>query len=195
VIGTLPARPSRVRRSRWRKAGGVLVALAVLAMVAAAYVASATPARLASSSPAAGAVIPTAPASVSLTFTDRLNPAGSHVSVGTGAGAAKNRGSALVDGRTVTQPVDIRDDGKYLVAYHVQLSNGREVTGVVEFSVDGGAAGRGVPARGAGPADSGGSAPTGGHHAGLDPWTLGAGAAVALVVAIVLVATRRRRGG
>jgi methionine-rich copper-binding protein CopC len=95
-------------------------------------------ATLVSESPDDGGRVGTAPAAVTLTFSGPVDRSLSHLSV-TAAGspaASVADGSFSVDGDQLRQPVAIKADGGYQVAYHAVLTNGQEVSGAVGFGVN-----------------------------------------------------------
>ena len=177
----------------------MLVTLLALSVVVMGYLVSAAPVRLASSAPAVGELLAAPPEAVSLTFTGRIDPGDTHVSVATAGGARVTVGASRVDDRTVTQPVAIGDGGAYLVAYHAAFGGGQEVSGILRFRV----AGAGAAAASPGPNSTTRTEPgepreaaDGGHpHGRVDPLTIAVISVDVLVVltALVLMRMRRRR--
>ena len=86
--------------------------------------------------PAAGAALGTAPADVTLTFNDAVDPDQSHVVVDDSAGTNVAAGEyQLLDPRVVRLPVHITTSGDFTVAYHITLTDGTTVTALYRFSV------------------------------------------------------------
>jgi copper resistance protein C len=147
------------------------------------------PPRLTGSSPADGAEVAAPPVAVSLTFSGRVDPGAVHVRVSRANGVAAASGTPTLDGRRVVVPVTVVDRGGYLIGYHVVLASGREVAGVVRFTVAaaGAAAAAPEPAR---PVHD-----PGGHAHGVDALSLvllsvNAGLIAALVWAMCRPRTR-----
>jgi methionine-rich copper-binding protein CopC len=97
-------------------------------------------ADLSGSSPADGAILDRPPSTVDMTFAGRPDPSLSHVSVRSVGGENVAAGEPVADRDTLRQPVRITANGEYSAAYHVVLADGRNVSGVVRFTV-----GTGVP--------------------------------------------------
>ena len=176
---------------RW--AGTAAVAAVAVLVVSLMVSLGSTPARLTAAVPGDGTALATGPAQVSLTFSAPLDPDNTHVAVGTGNGARVPAGTARVAGRTVVLPVDITGRGTYLVAYHVVLGDGREVSGVTRFAVETGP----PPADVAAPTlteDWAGAAGTHAHEP-TDPLSvvLLVGNGVLIVVVVALLIRRPRR--
>ncbi|WP_089158388.1 copper resistance CopC family protein [Micromonospora sp. NBS 11-29] len=184
--------------ARWRRVAAVSVALLAVAVVALGVTVARRPARLESLDPADGARLATAPASVTLSFTGRVDPREVHVSV-VGAGGRLPAGAARVDGRTVTLPLPPAGPGGYRLGYHVLLGDGREVSGQAGYRV--GADGGSAADAGSGPdvtAAPDSAAGTGGHdHFGSGPLTVGVLVFVTVLtgfaVAVLLGRPARRR--
>jgi methionine-rich copper-binding protein CopC len=86
--------------------------------------------------PGAGAALATAPAEVTLTFANEVDPGQSHVVVSDSAGtnvAAAEYG--LPEPRLLRLPVHITAPGDYTVAYHITFIDGTSVTALYRFSV------------------------------------------------------------
>jgi len=178
--------PAPARRRHARSAAVALLALSVLILP---LVVRDAPDRLVSAAPADGARLASPPETAELTFSSPLDPARSHMRVGTAGGALVPAGAFTARDRTATLPVTVAGTGEYVVAYHVAFESGREVSGLVRFTV--GAGGTDLPAAGGEPA-------AGGHgHEGSGPGMLlfiGADL-VALLVAGLLLVRRRRPAG
>jgi methionine-rich copper-binding protein CopC len=152
-----------------RLAAAALVAVAVLAAAALAHANAG--ARVASISPGDGAVLAVAPAEVALALSGSPDVARSHVTVRDATGAVVNSGALTRVGYDrLRQPTASAAPGDFTVGYHVTFADGREVTGVVHFSVGTGRAPAGA-----------GEAP---HEHGVDPF----GAALLLLDGVVLLA-------
>lgn len=138
--------------------------------------APAAPAQVISISPANGALLSGAPSSVELVLSGDVDVSLSHVTVRDSAGTTVNTGEvSQIAGEPLRQPVRTDASGDFTIAYHVILTDGREVTGWTNFSVNTGVA----PANPA-------VAPEvddGGHSHGVDP----IGAALLVVNAFVLI--------
>lgn len=106
---------------RYRRAGTLLVAVCTLLLVTALPAAAHN--ELKSSNPKAGATLDTVPQAVTLTFSEKLVPGQTNVSVA-GPDGANVSGELKLDGVTVTVPVGITKPGLYVVAYHVVASDG-----------------------------------------------------------------------
>ncbi|MBE1487532.1 copper resistance CopC family protein [Plantactinospora soyae] len=133
---------------------------AAAGIVLAAPAAASAQGHLVSSDPRDQAVLSVGPRGVRLTFSGVPVAAGSHVSVLDGGGADLATGPLVVrPGRIVWQPIAVEPPGDVVVAYHVELSNGSDASGVLRFSV-----GTGEP-----PAPLRAVIPTGGHTHGPDP--------------------------
>ncbi len=188
MIGTAEA-PVRPRRSRWRRAGAVLVAAVAIAVGALVILVETKPADLTGVSPANGTTVGTAPAQVSVDFTANPTPQQFHVTATAPDGASVAGGPPKVDGSRIVLPVRIARPGSYEVAYHVVTGDGQELSGQSRFTVtrDGpGGTGGNVAAPPPGPLD---------HSAhGADPSSV-----VLLAIDVGLTATlavfmlRRRR--
>lgn len=153
---------------------------------------------LISSTPAEGAVVPSAPASLSFTFDQPVQNFDPVVSLIGPDGKQYATGTPTINGNTVTGTVGAGPAGAYTAAYRVVSSDGHPVTGQVHFSLagdDGGPAPSGAAATG--PAQS--AVPSGGSptvaaallpgsgadkSSGLSGWLW-----IGLIVAAVLIAT------
>jgi hypothetical protein len=89
---------------------------------------------LTGSDPKNGARLAEVPASITLTFLARLDPATTDVTV-TGPGGDAAGGRPGVRGRTVTLRVRDAGGGSYTVAYQVSSGDGHPVKGKITFTV------------------------------------------------------------
>jgi methionine-rich copper-binding protein CopC len=131
-----------VTRLRCTAAAAVLVAIL---LVAAVLVGPADPAwaraTVVASTPADGAALSAAPATVDLAFSVTPEVDSSHAAARTGAGVPVASGPLRRTGpATLRLPVSITAAGDYLIAYHVEFTDGTDLVGVLRFSV-----GTGVP--------------------------------------------------
>jgi methionine-rich copper-binding protein CopC len=96
---------------------------------------------LTSSDPADGSALASAPSEIELTFSATPDTGLSHVSARDSSGAEITSGTLhRANGDGVRQPVSIGAAGNYTLAYHVEFTDGSDVTGFLSFSV-----GTGVP--------------------------------------------------
>jgi len=172
--------------ARNRIAVSALVAvMASLALVAATPSAARAADGLMSAEPADGSAL-SAPGEVRLTFTAAPDPAASHMAVYDSTRSRLNSGPLAVSGRDgLRQPVQAATRGDVVVAYHVTLVNGDELTGQVRFSV-----GTGVtPAQSGGSAANAATAAVAGHRHDVDPVSASALAlgSIVLIGAVVLL--------
>jgi methionine-rich copper-binding protein CopC len=109
------------------------IALAVVALV----IATRSPSlRVVAGDPADGAVLGTAPHEVALGLTGVHDPLALHLAVlRQGSGLPVTTGTAQLRGDRLVVPVSIVDPGRYVVAYHVQLADGQQVSGQMLFSL------------------------------------------------------------
>jgi methionine-rich copper-binding protein CopC len=162
-----------------------------------------------SSVPAANATVPAPPATVVLTFTERLSILPT-VAVKDASGAVVNNGAATLSGSVVTQPVKATGTGRYTVEWRATAQDGDKSSGSFSFTLSGGAPPASVdPASPSAGATSDAPSPTqAAISTGATPitaagdedsgtawwaWALGVVVAVALVAGALLV--RRRRAG
>lgn len=130
----------------------VAIATALLALPALAI----AHAPLTESSPKAGAMLHSAPTSVTLTFGGELDPAGSSFIVSAGGGTKVATGSVdltIADRNVMTAALTITDPGIYTVSYVSKSIDGAVLNGTFSFGYRTGAA---IPA------------PTGGDDDGPD---------------------------
>lgn len=207
--------PAAPRRALARLAAGP--ALAGLLLLTTAPGAAAHD-ELVRSDPATGAALDAAPAEVRLDYSADVLTFGAAVVVADTAGTAWQVGEPVMDGPSVTVPLDpALPDGAYEIRWRVVSSDGHPITGRVPFTVGdvspavpGGTA-DGGGSDGTGAATSDGSAPDGAvpDGAGSDgaalaepssasaPWrtaaVAGGGAVLALGLYLLVAALRRRR--
>ena len=120
-------------RSGWARALGAVV-IVVLAVLLPAGVASAH-AILESSNPPDGSVVPVAPTSVTLTFSEDVQVQPDGVRVIDGSGARLDQGKAKAAGSQVEVPVKALARGSYLVSWRVISADSHPVRGAFTFSV------------------------------------------------------------
>ncbi|MGW5555900.1 copper resistance CopC family protein [Micromonospora sp. NPDC003944] len=142
--------------------------------------------RLEAVTPGASAVLPSPPTEISLTFTASPKLVERHVTVAGPDGAVVASGEPQLDGLRAVLPLTATTTGAYSIAYHLRLSDGRELSGLSRFTVD--------PAA----AQQPGAAPTsdtdGHEHASPEGWNLALlGVDVVLILAVLLVMLPRRR--
>jgi methionine-rich copper-binding protein CopC len=115
------------------------VALVVLVCWASGAGSAAAHTALASSDPANGATVGTAPAVVTLTFNEEINPAFANVVISSTDGRNWISGSPLVAGPELRASVspDLPRGGVYTVGYRVVSGDGHPVTGSFTFTVAG----------------------------------------------------------
>jgi methionine-rich copper-binding protein CopC len=173
-----------------RRLIGVAVGAVALAVVVLVLTTRPPALRVVASEPADGAVLGAPPREVAVSLTGVRDPSVVHLTVAReDGGAAVTTAPADLRGDRLVAPVSIVDRGGYLVAYHVELADGRQVSGLARFALaaPGQAVDRGRP----GAPDSTGAA--GGHqHTTRDPLG-GVLLAVDLVLTGVLVAYLLRR--
>jgi methionine-rich copper-binding protein CopC len=168
---------------------------AALAVVAFAVLGPAAPASaggaLAGSDPVDGAVLSTPPAAIELRLTAEPDPVLSHVSVRDAAGTELNTGDLTAGpGGTLRQDVTAGGAGDYSVAFHIEFTDGSELTGAQFFS-----AGTGVPPRAGAAERAAATAALPTHQHSVD--ALSAVLLVldfAVVLAVVLLLMRTPRG-
>ena len=120
-----------------RALGRVLTAavLAAVALVPAAGAASAHD-RLVDSSPSSDQRLDAAPAEIRLDYSDDIMDVGAAVIVADQDGADWATGEPVLDGPTVTVPVDpALPDGAYTVRWRVVSSDGHAISGAIPFTV------------------------------------------------------------
>jgi methionine-rich copper-binding protein CopC len=171
--------------------------LVALSVALPALITDTAPAEFDTIEPGDGAILAAPPDTVSLRFTGDFVPSQVHVAVATATGTAVRCGEPVVDGQTVRTPVAATGDGVYLIAYHVVLGDGRDLSGLTRYTVDSHAPAGAVPA-GAVPASPPDRAPegepAGGHAHGDDPVSIALTiAATLLIVALVALLVRRPR--
>ena len=163
------------------------IVLAVIVLV----ISTRSPAlRLVASEPADGAVLGAAPRQVAIRLAGADNPVALHLAVlRQDGGRPVTTGTARLHGDRLVVPTSIVDSGGYVVAYHVQLADGQQVSGQTRFSLAAPgqptAAGRAAP-------DPGSGAVAHDHDSG-DPLTTSLVLAVDLLLTGVLIAYLVRR--
>ncbi|SCL34386.1 hypothetical protein GA0070616_4956 [Micromonospora nigra] len=179
----------------------LVLAVGVSVVVLAAVV-DPTPVRLTATSPADGAVLSAPPTEYALRFSGAVAPREVHVSVGPAdGGPATMAGEPRRDGDRIVVPLTVSAPGGYLVAYHLLLLDGTEISGIDRFTVapPGGATTSGVDAPAPPSDDAPPSDAAGGHaHAATDPFSLVLlGLNLVLIVVAIAILLRRpgRAGG
>ncbi|MET7423033.1 copper resistance CopC family protein [Dactylosporangium sp. NPDC005555] len=163
-------------RSALRSKGAWPVGAVAAAILAFALLAEPAPARLSAMDPADGATVQAAPTAVTATFSGELATYDYHLSVAHEGGVTVTTGAVRRDGATLTVPVELTGTGTYLVAYHVRLADGVELSAVTRFGV-------GVPAAPVA-GDPAAAAAAGHQHLSDDPMNL----ALLVLDAVLLVA-------
>jgi methionine-rich copper-binding protein CopC len=184
---------------RW--AGRLLGAFAALLLALLVAVATAGPASahnvLISSDPADGAVLDTAPSSVSLTFDQPVQNFDPVLVVTGPNGNLFTDGAPTISGSVISAPLGPAGPaGQYRIAYRIVSADGHPVTGQVSYTLSASAAGTatGTPPAGGTGQGSGADAGSGtaGSSSGLGPW-LWIGIAVAAVLVVVAATLALRR--
>jgi methionine-rich copper-binding protein CopC len=112
----------------------ILVALAVVAGVLLPGAPAWAHNQLAGSAPASGATLPAAPATVTLRFTEALNPEFTTIAVSDGARRRVPTSAPVVDGTSGTVTVDgAMANGVYTVAFRTVSVDGHTVQGSYTF--------------------------------------------------------------
>ncbi|MEW2428640.1 copper resistance CopC family protein [Micromonospora sp. NPDC047644] len=170
--------------SRWF---GYLIAAVVCAVVALAALTDQPSARVAAVTPADGATVAGPPAEVVVTFEGTVRAREFHLAV---APAGQSRsiaaGPAKLEEQRLVLPVRVQTAGAYLAAYHVLLTDGRQLSGTTRFTVAAG----GPPVSVAADAPSVG--PGGHQHGADDPLSVGLLVLDLLLVVVVAVVLLRR---
>ncbi|MEV4134540.1 copper resistance protein CopC [Dactylosporangium sp. NPDC049742] len=167
---------ARGLRSALRSPVAWVVGAVAAAVLAFALLAEPAPGRLSTMDPADGATVTTAPTAVTATFTGELATYDYHLAVATEGGVPVTTGPARLDGNILTVPVELTG-GTYLVAYHVRLAGGAELSAVTRFGV-------GVAAAPVGGDDPAAAATAGHQHISDDPMNM----ALLAVDAVLLLA-------
>jgi methionine-rich copper-binding protein CopC len=166
---------------------------------------------LISSDPADGAVLDTAPSTVSFTFDQPIQNFDPVLRVIGPNGNNFADASPTIAGDVISAPMAAGPAGEYRAVYRIVSADGHPVTGQITFTLTAAAAGSasGTPTGASSPATSSmtGSMPAGQSMAGgdgssgttssggLSPWLwVGIGVAAVLVVAAIGLALRRPRG-
>jgi hypothetical protein len=165
--------------------------LSVVVIVAA--LVSPAPARaggtLVDGDPVDGGALSEAPASIGLGFSEEPDLALSHISVQTAAGDEVNAGPTVRDGEhALRQPIAVRDRGDYTVAFHVEFTDGSDLSGARFFSV-----GTGVPPMSGSARREAAVASVSAHTHGVDPLSAVMLVANLVTALVVLLLLRRRR--
>jgi methionine-rich copper-binding protein CopC len=172
-------------RRWWRRVGAVAVGLVGVSALVPLMATGGAGTTLAAVTPGNGAILAQPPSVVSLTFSGIPVPTAVHVSVATDDGRTVPSGQPGLSGDSLTVPVQINGDGEYLVAYHVELDDGREFSGINRFRVMAGAPAAAAPAA---------VSVVGDHAHGDDPTSLVLTAVAAVaVVALIVVMVRPAR--
>jgi copper resistance protein C len=159
-------------------------AIIVVAIGALTFAGSTNGANLGPVYPADGAVLREPPRQVSLSFDAAVRPEQIHIGVSDGRGELVRSGAPVVAGAAITEPVTIRADGDYVLAYHVVLVDGRTFSGINRFRVSSSLAAMALVTASPSPP----AAVVAGHdHFGDDPLSIGL-TVVAAVFVIALLA-------
>ncbi|MFC4146082.1 copper resistance CopC family protein [Micromonospora mangrovi] len=110
----------------------VAVVVGILAMM---YAGGSAPVRLSGVTPGDGASLAAGPSQVTLSFSGTPKLGQAHLTVVGPDGATVSRGLPARSGSTVVQPVNATGAGRYQVAYHVELTDGTQFSGVTAFTV------------------------------------------------------------
>lgn len=124
--------PAARRRARARLTAGS--ALAGLLLLATAQTAAAHD-ELVGSDPAPDAALDAAPGEVRLDFSADVLTFGAAVVVADAAGGTWQAGEPVLDGSSVSVPLEPLPDGAYEVRWRVVSSDGHPITGLVPFTV------------------------------------------------------------
>jgi copper resistance protein C len=134
--------------------------------------------------PIDGTVLREPPGRVSLSFDTTVRPEQIHIGVADNRGDLVPSGAPVVAGTTITEPVTIRADGEYLLAYHIVLTDGRSFSGVNRFQVSSSLAAATIPATSS---PSPAAVAAGHDHFGDDPLSVGLTIVAGLFVVALLV--------
>lgn len=168
--------------------------------------------ELVDAAPSSGEQLSTPPEEVVLTYSAEIMDIGNAVQVTDSQGRTVSVGDVQVEGRKLTQPVEISDqDGTYTVTWRAVSSDGHPIDGRYEFTVGSGASGSdAASASGAASTSSAASASEAAEASsssavdveqqaaaskeGINPlvWVLLGVGALTLVILAVLYITRRR---
>jgi len=115
----------------------VAMLLATITGVLGTWAGASAHAELESSSPTAGAVLPTSPNQITLTFSEGVDPLPDSIRVVAGDGTAVSIGSINQDGGNSTMAADVPTlaDGSYVVAWKAISADSHPVAGAFTFSV------------------------------------------------------------
>jgi hypothetical protein len=85
--------------------------------------------------PGAGATLSTAPKRIALTFTEKLEPAFSGMSVSDLSGQSVEAGSVMIGGNAMVAPLRILAPGTYRVNWHAVSVDTHRTEGAYSFTV------------------------------------------------------------
>lgn len=164
-------------RPRWKRAATAVVVLVAVSVGLLSWWEPQTSADLVGVTPA-GTVVPPGPTEVALTFDGPPKLTQMHLIV-LGPGVPADLPAPTLRGERVVLPVTLGAEGVYRLGYHVELVDGRQYSGIEDFTVSRGAAPAGPPPAAA-PADA---PPEAAHaHGNDDP-----SSAVLLVIDALLI--------
>jgi methionine-rich copper-binding protein CopC len=174
--------------------------LSIAAAVVALMMATAGPAlahnELKSSNPTDGATLATAPATITLTFNEKLDVDHTQVAV-TGPTGAPTAGKPNITGDTATVDLTPGPAGVYTITYSTVADDGDKSGGTIRFTVTTAAAApassSAEPAPPAPTNTSPGQAAPASDNSRWAPWAVGAVAAVLLLAVIIAAVGRRMR--
>ena len=109
--------------------------LVAVVAIACSTVSASAHAFLKHAQPSAGAVLSSAPKSVALAFTEKLEPAFSGVTVTDAAGRNAAAGAAIVDGVSMIVPLRPLGRGTYRVSWHAVTRDAHRTQGAYSFTV------------------------------------------------------------
>jgi methionine-rich copper-binding protein CopC len=92
-------------------------------------------AHLESASPAAGSTVATAPSEVTLSFSEKLEPAFSRLEVRNAQGARVDQAPATINGNTISAPLKPVPPGRYTVRWRVLSVDTHKTEGSFTFQV------------------------------------------------------------
>jgi methionine-rich copper-binding protein CopC len=119
-----------------RHLAGLSVALVAVLVVVLAVDTGRSPLRVVDTQPADGAVLDAPPREVSVSLSGVRQPEELHLSAAhAGRRAPVSTSPGSLQGQRLVVPVSIQEAGDYLLAYHVRLADGQQVSGVSRFTV------------------------------------------------------------
>lgn len=135
-MSAAPPLPAR-RAPRRGLLAAALVALCTLAGLLGTWSVASAHAELVSTSPTSGAVLPTSPNQIVLTFSESVDPVPDSIRVVAGDGSAVDIGEIRQDGGkdTIAADVPTLADGTYVVAWRAVSADSHPVNGAFTFSV------------------------------------------------------------